>query len=503
MLRTRENIVDRIGYLEKGVLGCLVEFCSRGSAKELDASISSGLAADQFSTSDHRLIFRALVDLRNEGRIPDEPSLIGKLDDRLMAQVWDFTKGVVPENLDCSVRDLREAWADHRFAKLREELTNLTNPEDQLALVDRMRETLLSRGQADGWRSIFHTWEEFENAPPLRFAINNFLQEAGVTLIGGLSGHGKTLLMLAMAKALLEESPLFGYELFAVPRPPQRVLYLIPESSIGPFRSRLQLFQLEEHVRSDRLFVRTLSSGKQVPLDDVRLLKAAEGADVFLDTAVRFMAGNENDVESARPFADMLFRLLQAGARSITGAHHAPKGFEGQDHMSLQNILRGSGDIGAMLCTCWGVRQIDAVRNQLYVENIKPRDFQPCAPFIVEGRPHLDETGQFKMLREPGEAGELRSYLRQKGGRPAVADKDEKLSEAVTMRAKGVSLREVANHVGVSKSTLERWLFDHDASQKCPTVGQFRDNAEPDGETPNQGCSPPSGGFEVSHNSRY
>lgn len=48
-----------------------------------------------------------------------------------------------------------------------------------------------------------------------------------MTLIGGLAGHGKTLLILAMAKALLEASPLFGYEGFAVQRPAQRVLYLI------------------------------------------------------------------------------------------------------------------------------------------------------------------------------------------------------------------------------------------------------------------------------------
>ena len=182
----------------------------------------------------------------------------------------------------------------------------------------------------DDWRSIFHTWEEFENTPRLRFAIDGFLQEAGVTLIGGLAGHGKTLVMLAMAKALLEESPLFGYELFSVPRPAQRVLYLIPESSLGPFWSRLQLFQLQEHVRGDRLLVQTLSSRHQVSLADPRLLRAAEGADVFLDTAVRFMNGSENDVESARPFADTLLRLLSAGARSIIGAHHAPKGFEGK-----------------------------------------------------------------------------------------------------------------------------------------------------------------------------
>jgi hypothetical protein len=91
-----------------------------------------------------------------------------------------------------------------------------------------------------------------------------------VTLIGGLAGHRKTLLMLAMAKALLEESPLFGYDLFSVSRPAQRVLYLIPESSLGPFRSRLELFRLLEHVRGDRLLVSTLSTRNPVSLSDPR-----------------------------------------------------------------------------------------------------------------------------------------------------------------------------------------------------------------------------------------
>jgi hypothetical protein len=255
-VRTAEkNVVDRVAHSEESVLGCLMEFCSRGSAKELDGVIASGLAADQFTTSDHRGIFRAMVELRNEGKIPDTLSLIGKLDGRTMAQVCDFTIGVVPENLERHVRDMRESWQDRSFSKQREELASLTNPEEQLACLDRMRETLLSRGDANNWRSLFHTWEEFENAPPLSFAIDGFLQEEGVTLIGGLAGHGKTLLMLAMAKALLEESPLFGYEPFSVPRPAQRVLYLIPESSLGPFWSRLQLFQLQEHVLGDRLLV--------------------------------------------------------------------------------------------------------------------------------------------------------------------------------------------------------------------------------------------------------
>ena len=83
MQTVQESIVDRVVRLEKSVLGCLVELCSQRSVKELDAYIASGLTADQFSTSDHRAIFRAMVELRNEGKVPDAFSWIGKLGDHL------------------------------------------------------------------------------------------------------------------------------------------------------------------------------------------------------------------------------------------------------------------------------------------------------------------------------------------------------------------------------------------------------------------------------------
>jgi hypothetical protein len=104
------------------------------------------------------------------------------------------------------------------------------------------------------------------------------------------------------------------------------------------------------------------------------------------------------------------------------------------------------------------------------------------------------------MIHKPGEAGELIEHLlrRNKGGKPAVTDKDDKVRQAVAMRREGVSLRQIEKTIGIPKSNIARWLrdVDHDASQSVPSVGQLRDGAEPDGETPNLRCSPPSGGFE-------
>ena len=445
---------------EHAVLGCLLE--SPELWKEAD-----GLSADDFALDYDRRIFRAIADLNEHSSPADIVSVHAQLGDSVPADALAaLIDGAVPGNFRSYLCHLRESTREKRFHELYANLGKARTAEDRRPWLDLMLGAIAGEGDTQNWRSIFHTVEEFEKAAPLQFAISGFLQEAGVTLIGGLAGHGKTLLMLAMAKALLEERPLFGYEPFSIPRPAQRVLYLIPESSLGPFWSRIKLFQLQDYIRNDRLLVRTLSSREQVSLKDPRLLKAAEGADVFLDTAVRFMDGSENDVESTRPFVQTLFDLLTAGARTITGAHHAPKGFEGQDYMGLENVLRGSGDIGAGLSTAWGVRQIDPVRNQLYIQNLKPRDFQPCEPFILEGRPHLDTTGQFKMIAEPGEAGELSEHLTRRGkaGRPATESKTEKMAEAADLRAQGVSIRETAEKLGVSKSCVSKWLFEYDRS---------------------------------------
>jgi hypothetical protein len=57
----------------------------------------------------------------------------------------------------------------------------------------------------------------------------------------------------------------------------------------------------------DTFFFRTLSAAEvKGPITEPRILKAAEGADEFLNTAVRFMEGDENASGDQRVFADNL-----------------------------------------------------------------------------------------------------------------------------------------------------------------------------------------------------
>jgi len=53
--------------------------------------------------------------------------------------------------------------------------------------------------------------------------------------------------------------------------------------------------------------------------------------------------------------------------------------------MNLENALRGTNELGAMLSTAWGTKLVDQETTRLYVQNLKPRDFDPVGAFTLEG----------------------------------------------------------------------------------------------------------------------
>jgi len=274
---------------------------------------------------------------------------------------------------------------------------------------------------SDHSKDYFHSFSDFENAPKLSFAIDGILQNGGITLIGGLSGHGKTLIMLEWVRLLLstrEDKKLWRY--FRVKDVHnRRVIFITPEISITPFKHRLKLFKLMPHVKRHSLRVHTLSKGPTPELDDKRILKAVKGADVFLDPAIRFGEGEESSArDNQEGLAKNLFGLIGAGARSITVSQHSPRLFAREHVMTLENVLRGSGDIGAMASAVWGIKQIDKEKNIIHIECIKARDFAPCGPFQIIGRPFINHEGHFRMYKKPGECRTLANE-RSKGGASA------------------------------------------------------------------------------------
>jgi hypothetical protein len=246
------------------------------------------------------------------------------------------------------------------------------------------------------WRKLFKSPSEMEQGP-IKFLVKDFLPE-GICFIGGLSGCGKTWFALSLAKALCAGDKFLGH--FEVPEPVP-VIYLSPEIGERAFRSRLGKFGI-----SDQRFLSLTMQDEAIKLTDERLLAAVRELSpvVFLDTAVRFLQGaDENSAsDSANGLAGRIFGLKGAGARAIVGLHHAPKATATKTEITLENILRGTGDFGAMADAVYGLKCMNTERLEIKVVCVKARDFESGLPFQIQGRPFFDDEGNFKLLSPPG-----------------------------------------------------------------------------------------------------
>ena len=94
--------------------------------------------------------------------------------------------------------------------------------------------------------AAFHTYGEVLNAASRTFAIQDFLQQDAITLFGGPPAAMKTYCALSVAKSLLSGDPLFDY--FDVNARAKQVVYLSPESALGPFSERIKKLNLLPYV---------------------------------------------------------------------------------------------------------------------------------------------------------------------------------------------------------------------------------------------------------------
>ena len=66
--------------------------------------------------------------------------------------------------------------------------------------------------------------------------------------------------------------------------------------------------------------------------------------------------------------------------------------------MTLENMMRGTGDLAATADAVYGLRTLNQDTLHIEVECLKPRDFEKPPTFEIQGRPYLNETGDFALL---------------------------------------------------------------------------------------------------------
>jgi hypothetical protein len=80
---------------------------------------------------------------------------------------------------------------------------------------------------------------------------------------------------------------------------------------------------------------------------------------------------------------------MRDGAISVLLLHHSAKGTKDSSELSLENAMRGSGELGAFVASCWATRLQDPTspyESPSYLANVKQRDFE-SKPFEVTSGP--------------------------------------------------------------------------------------------------------------------
>jgi len=297
---------------------------------------------------------------------------------------------------------LGRRWQDFR-AELQRRF-----PDKKFAFVESTSATATIGGTAPAelvadWRTHYHTFDEMQNAPPASFLIEGFLQLDAITALAAPVAQRKSLVALNVAHALCTRAPLFDY--FDVTKQPTRVLYLCPEMGIRSFTDRLRKIGLMPYV-GKTLFCRTMSAEGTLELAALTP-EELDGAAVIIDTAVRYLRGDENSSEHMRAFAEDIFRLMRDGAISVLLLHHSAKGTKESSELTLENAMRGSGELGAFVASCWATRlqqPDEPYHSASYLKNVKQRDFE-SEPFEVTSGPDC----RLHIVDKPGDHVKLSS----------------------------------------------------------------------------------------------
>jgi hypothetical protein len=308
------------------------------------------------------------------------------------------------------------------------------------------------------WRQQFRTVGEMDGAP-IKQIIEGFLTEGNIG-IGGLSGAGKTFLALSIVKALTTGQPFVGR--FKVPEKIP-VIYLIPEVGDRQFIHRAKAFGIPD---DDSIFLgRTLSQGETLPLDNPWLVSAIRNMGnpvVVLDTATRFSKSKDENSARENLWMEQSMRSLrEAGCIAVIALHHSiKKNASIKDFTpSLENTFRGTGDIGALLDIGYCIHKDKKVRDakQVTITNVKPRDFDPPAPFNLELQYLPSDSTTGKMRSRINESGDLRLVsevtVEANGGFGGASEADEMLAARGGERGKAF-VQAVTENPQVSKRSL-------------------------------------------------
>jgi KaiC/GvpD/RAD55 family RecA-like ATPase len=330
---------DAIAFAEQALLGALL---LDGSARER----ANGLAAGDFGSDQHRLIFRAIGDALDDDGASDPVSVF----ERLQRAGKDAEAGGIaylnglaantPGTASAGhyAKLIHRAARDRRLrAKLAEALAAAERGDADTAL--RFAAAAADLDERAGSPTLLDLAALAATEPtPPRFVVAEWMPEGTATLLAGHGGSGKSLVALTAAVCIAAGRAFFGLHCAR-----RRVLFASYEDCADVLHWRLRrvcdmlgvdlaslagwLFVADASEAGEPLYVETRDGLLPTSAFDwLRQRMRADRAEVLmLDGTADAFAGNENARAQVRAFVQALRRLMPRNG-AVLLLHHVDAG---------------------------------------------------------------------------------------------------------------------------------------------------------------------------------
>lgn len=307
-------------------------------------------------------------------------------------------------------------------------------------------------------RTVNQWISEARDTPVPHMLFGKFWFEGELCILFSDSNAGKSVLAIQMGHSISSGQGINPFELEAKAQP---VLYCDFELNSKQLEARYSHDWERHYCFSDNFYRADLNPDLELPEGfdtnedyfnySLEQGIISTGARVIIIDNITYMRSETEQAKDALPLMKQLKALKNKYNLSMLVLAHTPK--RDQSKPITGNDLQGSKMLMNFCDSAFAIGKSTQDKDRRYLKQLKQRN---TSQVYGQGNVCLfDITKPHNFLQfDFVEYGDERQHLKE----PKVAAKDELTEQITELRGKGLSLREIGNHLGVSYQKVDRLL---------------------------------------------